>query len=154
MKTSQHGFQRAQSCTSQLLEYINDITLSLDQGLCVDVIYLDFSKAFDKVNHQLLLHKLRQRNVPVQLVAWIASFLCNRRQRVVLGMASSDWLPVASGVPQGSVLGPLLFNIYVDDIDDELQAGVKARKFADDTKLSIIYKPELSAEALQNCKKA
>jgi len=147
LHASQHGFQRAQSCTSQLLEFLKDITLSLDQELCVDVIYIDFSKAFDKVNHTLLLTKLKLRNIPEPLTVWIASFLSDRRQRVVLGKAYSEWLPVTSGVPQGSVLGPLLFNIYVDDIDAVLQSGVKVKKFADDTKIYVTYKPEFASQA-------
>ncbi len=142
---SQHGFQRAQSCTSQLLEYFNDVTLSLDRRLCVDVIYLDFSKAFDKVHHSRLLTKLQKRGIPQLIVNWIESFLLHRQQRVVLGTNYSDWAPVSSGVPQGSVLGPLLFNIYVDDIDAVLHHDVKIKKFADDTKLYVIYSAETAA---------
>jgi hypothetical protein len=153
LRASQHGFQHAQSCTSQLLEYFNDITLSLDRRLCVDVIYLDFSKAFDKVHHQLLLTKLKQRGIPTLLVNWVQSFLSHRRQRVVIGDSYSNWAPVSSGVPQGSVLGPLLFNVYVDDIDVVLHPDVKVKKFADDTKLYIIYNAETavtSTSRLQN----
>ena len=100
MQSSQHGFQQAQSCTSQLLEYCNDVTSALDCTRCIDVIYLDFSKAFDKVSHSLLLQKLRLRYVPYPLVNWIESFLNNRKQLVLVGAHFSDWAPVTSGVPQ------------------------------------------------------
>jgi hypothetical protein len=139
LRPSQHGFQRSKSCVTQLLDYTNDVTVSLDHGYCTDVIYLDFSKAFDKVPHVHLLRKLRSRAVPEVLVRWIASFLCQRRQRVVIKGSYSEWQPVISGVPQGSVLGPLLFAIYVDDLDTVLSNGVQVKKFADDTKLYYSY---------------
>lgn len=139
LRSSQHGFAKGQSCTSQLLEYLDDVTQSVDSGNAVDAIYIDFAKAFDKVDHSLLIQKLVQRSVPTPLVRWIASFLLQRQQRVVVGSACSDWTPVGSGVPQGSVLGPLLFNIFVDDLDSDLLPGVKIKKFADDTKLYVSY---------------
>lgn len=153
LNSSQHGFQRSQSCTTQLLEYVNDLTLALDGGLCVDVVYLDFSKAFDKVNHNLLIAKLADRAVPQRLIAWIQSFLTQRMQRVVLDAHFSDWTSVGSGVPQGSVLGPLLFNLYIDDLDSVLLSPVKVKKFADDTKIYVTYKPNAavaSAQTLQS----
>ncbi len=115
--------------------------------MLVDTVYLDFSKAFDKVSHYHLLCKLRDRGVPHQLVNWIASYLSLRRQRVRLQNYYSDWISVQSGVPQGSVLGPLLFNLYVDDLDSVLPEGLKVKKFADDTKIYCIYSLDEAAES-------
>jgi hypothetical protein len=108
---------------------------------------LDFSKAFDKIDHLLIITKLKNRKVPLQLTNWIASFLHHRRQRVVIEANYSDWASVTSGVPQGSVLGPLLFNLFVDDLDNVLHPDVKVKKFADDTKLYIKYCPKTASEA-------
>ena len=96
-------------------------------------MYLDFQKAFDAVPHQRLLHKLRRYGVPGKLLSWIQSFLTDRKQHVVLQGCSSDWSNVASGVPQGSVLGPLLFLLYVNDLPETVNNHI--RMFADDTKL-------------------
>lgn len=150
LKQSQHGFQRRKSCETQLLEFMNDVTLALDRGECVDVIYLDLRKAFDLVCHFLLIEKLRRRGVPEVLINWIRAFLQNRVQRVVIHGSSSDDQLVLKGVPQGSVLGPLLFNIYVDDMEDVLIDGVCQKQFADDTKTYIHYYP---AQAVQSHQK-
>ena len=96
-------------------------------------VYIDMQKAFDKVPHQELIHKLKtQFAVRDKVLEWFRSFLSNRRQRVKIGTAYSDWASVTSGVPQGSVLAPLLFIIYVRDMQENLN-GVKVIKFADDT---------------------
>ena len=95
----------------------------------------------------MCITKLEQRSVPRQPFTWIASFLSNRRQRLVLGASLSDWAPVTSGVPQGSVLGPLLFNIFVDDLDNFLHQDVKIKKFADDTNMYIVYSADACAQA-------
>jgi hypothetical protein len=118
---------------------MDDITAALNNKLCVDVIYTDFSKAFDRVSHNVLIQKLLSRHAPFQLVCWIRNFLSNRIQRVVLGNATSDWVSVTSGVPQGTILGPLLFSIYIDDLDTVLPHGVVIKKFADDTKLYSVF---------------
>jgi hypothetical protein len=130
---SQHGFVKGRSCLTNLLEFLEDVTNSLDKGKPVDVIYLDFQKAFDKVPHKRLLEKVKSLGIEGTVYNWIKDWLNDREQRVILGNAASDWVKVTSGVPQGSVLGPILFLIYINDIDDGI--ACKLLKFADDTKI-------------------
>jgi len=98
----------------------------------VDVIYLDFQKAFDKVPHRRLILKLQAHGFGGNVLRWIENWLCGRQQRVVLNGQYSDWKWVLSGVAQGSVLGPLLFVVYINDVDEQIAS--KILKFADDTK--------------------
>ena len=127
----QHGFREKRSCELQLLGFVNDLLDSLDAGKETDVIVTDFSKAFDKVGHQRLLHKLDFYGVRGLTKKWISSFLSNRTQRVVLEGSSSTEVEVSSGVPQGSVLGPCLFLFYINALPDNMISSV--RLFADDT---------------------
>ena len=130
----QHGFMPSRSCTSQLIGVLDKIGNFLDRGEQIDVIYLDMTKAFDRVNHELLLSKLRHFGFKNNLLNWFQSYLFQRRQQVtVLGSTSSS-LPVVSGVPQGSILGPVLFLLYVNDLPDAVSSSTVAT-FADDTKL-------------------
>lgn len=129
----QHGFVAGRSCTSQLLTVINKWTELLDSRKAIDVVYLDFAKAFDSVPHERLLRKLSAYGIRGHLLNWIRSFLIGRRQRVLVGDAKSEWRNVVSGVPQGSVLGPVLFLIYINDLPDSINSVVKI--FADDTKI-------------------
>jgi len=130
---TQHGFRRGGSCLSNLLQFLDTVTKMLDNHDCVDVIYLDFAKAFDKVPHLRLLEKIDKHGICGKVWSWINEWLNGRRQRVCIDGYCSAWEPVTSGVPQGSVLGPLLFLIFINDIDTSLLCSIL--KFADDTKL-------------------
>ena len=132
---------------TNLLESLDIITEALNMGFLIDLILLDFSKAFDLVSHLGLLLKLEAMGLDYKILNWIKSFLKNRKQRVVLGDSMSSWKDVLSGVPQGSVLGPLLFIIYINDMPDVFKNFCKI--FADDSKLLAIIKELKDSEKLQ-----
>ena len=132
---SQHGFTLGRSCLSQLLAHHDDVLHHLECGLNVDTIYLDFAKAFDKVDHAILLKKLSLLGIRGKILTWIQSFLVSRTQRVMVNGILSNPVPVKSGVPQGSVLGPLLFLVLISDIDKDVTSSFLS-SFADDTRVS------------------
>ena len=131
-----------------MLCFFEDVTKWIDEGSPVDIIYLAFQKAFDKVPHQRLLLKLKSHGMGEGIIRWIEKWLTDRRQRVVVEGEASNWKSVQSGVPQGSVLGPLLFLIYINDLDDDITS--KVLKFADDTKLFRKIKQNGDYEHLQD----
>ena len=145
----QHGFRKKRSCVSQLITTVRDFSLCLKNKEQIDAILLDFSKAFDKVDHEILLTKLSSLGIGGSLLLWIRSFLSNRIQTVLVDGAKSSPAPVLSGVPQGTVLGPLLFLAYINDINNNLTEGTQIRLFADDSLLYRTIRNDEDALTLQ-----
>ena len=133
---TQHGFRSGRSCLSQLIAHFEYISQQLEKGHNVDVVYLDFAKAFDKVDFMITMKKLKELGISGKIGRWIHSFLTNRTQSVVLNGKRSSPARVLSGVPQGSVLGPLLFLILIGDIDKKVVSAFVS-SFADDTRAAL-----------------
>ena len=145
----QHGFLARRSTTTQLLECINDWSLALAHRQSVDVTYIDFSRAFDSVVHSKLIYKLRSYGIAGNLLSWIEDFLTNRHQAVRVGNNISDFADVGSGVPQGSVLGPLLFLFFINDISDLFGTDLVIKLYADDVKIYVAIDNISSSDNLQ-----
>ena len=130
---SQFGFIEGRSTILQILKVLDIWTEILNKNESIDVIYLDFMKAFDKVPHQRLLHKLKAYGIGSNIVTWMEDFLIGRKQQVCVNGQLSQSVNVTSGIPQGSVLGPLLFVLYINDMPDKIKSNIFL--FADDTKI-------------------
>ena len=136
ISANQSSFKSGDSCINQLLSITHDFYKSFDDGYEVRGVFLDISKAFDKVWHDGVIFKLQENGISSNLLNVLKHFLTNRKQRVVLNGQSSSWTNVKAGVPQGSILGPLLFLIYINDLADGLSSNTKL--LADDTSLFFI----------------
>ena len=142
------GLDPKKSCVTQLLEVVNTWSEVLERGDNLDCIYLDFAKAFDTVPFKRLLHKLHAYGIRGKVHKWISAFLDDRHQQVRIGSSYSNWAPVKSGIPQGSVLGPTLFLIFINGLPDVIENVTKL--FADDTKIYRTINTVTDSVSIQN----
>lgn len=146
---SQHGFRRYRSCVTQLLCYVHKLATSLDAGEQIDNVYLNMEKAFDRVPHEKPLYKLEYLGIANLLLHWIGDYLAHRHHRVSIDGISSDWKYVSSDVPQGSIIGPILFLIYTNDIGSKLSRKILLPFYTDDAKCSRVIRGQLDRDILQ-----
>ena len=133
---SQHGFRVGKSTDTILLCFYDYVTKKMDSNMIVDAIFFDFAKAFDKIPHDILIKRLQMHGISGSVIRWIRDFLTDRLQKVRIGNSLSDLLPVSSGIIQGSVLGPTLFNVFINDIDASLKY-CSILKYADDLRIFL-----------------
>jgi retron-type reverse transcriptase len=148
--SAQYGFISGRSSTSQLLSTLHNIGKDLDKGLQTDVVFMDISKAFDTVDHSILLQKLRDFDLSGSLLLLFGNYLSGRCQRVTVHGATSTPLPITSGVPQGSLLAPFLSSVYINDLPDNISTSIGVGLYADDTKLHRCVQNRSDALALQS----
>ena len=147
--SEQHGFIKGKSCSTQLTGVYHEIGSHLDSSIQTDIIYFDFSKAFDSVSHRLLHYKFIIYGFNGRLVDWFTSYLSDRKQRVVVEGVESSWLNVLSGIPQGSILGPKLFLLFINDMPKVVSSS-KLSLFADDAKCYRKFLSHNDCQLLQN----
>jgi endonuclease/exonuclease/phosphatase family metal-dependent hydrolase len=151
LNDKQHGFLNKKSCTTNMVGFCDSLALSLNDCERTDVVYFDFAKAFDSVNHDIILNKLKYRyNIDGRLLKFLANYLSNREQCVTIGNIKSSVKPVLSGVPQGSIIGPILFVIFINDMAEVVSPDTGLGLYADDTKAWRQINSEDDHIALQN----
>jgi len=147
IRSSQHGFTKGNSCLTNLIPFYNGMTGWVDGRRTVDSVYLDFSKVFDTVSHNIFIGMFRKCGLDERSVRWIENWLNGTAQRVLISSTESSWRPVTSDDPQGSVLGPLFFSFFSNDLDEELECTLS--KFADDTRLGGVVDTLEGCAAIQ-----
>ena len=152
LNNTQHGFIRGGSIETANIVFYDFVTKNLDAGKCVDVIYLDFSRAFDSVPHELLISKLFMFGIRGKLLKWISAYLTHRTQSVIINGKLSQQRKILSGVIQGSVLGPLLFSLFINDIDQCIDDDIMMIKYADDVKMAVSFRSNIEDSGLSATK--